>query len=222
MAVTSQASGSETVTPAATRRGIVAFAALALVLVIAAPLWWMGVGRKPPTPLVDAIAVLPFENLSLDAEQEYFSDGMTELLITDLSKVGALRVISSGSVMQYKSRPKPIAEIARELSVNALVQGSVLRAGDRVRITVELINPADGRLLWSERYERELRDVLALQNDIAVAVVSSVRASIAPAEQQQLRRASAIDPRAQEAYLLGRYHTVKKTPDSLKDRKSVV
>ncbi len=164
---------------------------------------------------VEAIAVLPFENLSRDPEQEFFSDGMTDALITDLGKISALRVISRGSVMQYKARPKPPADVARELDVDAIVQGAVLRAGDRVRITAQLIDPSDGRLLWSDRYERDLSDVLALQSEIASAVAGQVRASIAPEESSRLRATRRVDPKAHELYLLGRHHTYRMNREGL-------
>ena len=205
-----------TALPSAKSRPLVVIAAAALVLAViggALLLRWRGGAHLPA---VNAIAVLPFDNLSRAADQEYFSDGMTDLLITELSKVGALRVTSRGSVLQYRSRPKATADIARELGVDALVQGAVLREGDRVRITVSLVNPLDGRLLWSDHYERDVKDVLGLQSDIATVVVRQVRASIAPDEARRMQPAAARDARAQDAYLLGRYHLLRKTPQDLK------
>ena len=112
-----------------------------------------------PNQVISSIAVLPLENLSRDPEQDYFADGMTEELITDLSKVGALRVISRTSIMQYKGVHKPLPQIARELNVDAVVEGSVLRSGDRVRITAQLIHAASDQHLWADSYERDLLSV---------------------------------------------------------------
>jgi TolB-like protein len=116
------------------------------------------------------VAVLPLENLSGDKEQDYFADGMTDQLITVLGKISALRVISRTSTMQYRGAKKPLPEIARELSVDAVVEGTVMRAGDRVRITAQLIQASPERHLWSESYERDLRDVLQLQGEVARAL----------------------------------------------------
>ena len=208
-----------TALPSATARSrpvMVIAAAAVLLAAIGGALLLRSRGSAGKMPAVNAIAVLPFDNLSRATDQEYFSDGMTDLLITELSKVGALRVTSRGSVLQYRSRSKPAADIARELHVDALVQGAVLREGDRVRITVSLVNPVDGRLLWSDRYERDVKDVLGLQSDIATVVVTQVRASIAPDEARRLQPAAPRDARAQDAYLLGRYHLLRKTSQDLK------
>lgn len=175
---------------------------------------WRSRPAGGPTGPVDAIAVLPFANLSGDPDQEFFSDGITEAVITDLGKISALRVIARGSVMQYKTKPKPPAETARELGVDALVNGSVLRVDDRVRITVQLIAPEDGRVLWSDRFEGDTRDILALHADIATAVAQQVRATIGPSEAQQLASPYSPDPKAHELYLLGRYHAYRKNPES--------
>ena len=118
---------------------------------------------RQAAPEIESIAVLPFENLSHDPEQEYFADGMTEELITNLGKISALRVISRTSVMQYKGTRKPLPQIARELNVDAIVEGTVQRSENRVRITANLLHAPTDRHLWAERYERDLRDVLALQ-----------------------------------------------------------
>ncbi len=179
------------------RNAVLSGVALAAAIVVAIIAWrWQGAAIATPT--VNAIAVLPFANLSGDPEQEFFSDGITEAVITDLGKISALRVIARGSVMQYKTRPKPPAEAARELGVDALIGGSVLRAGDRVRITAQLISPRDGRVLWSDHFDRDARDILAIHADIATAVARQVRASIAPAEAQQLASPYAPDPKAHE------------------------
>jgi TolB-like protein/class 3 adenylate cyclase len=121
---------------------------------------------------IRSIAVLPLENLSGDPEQEYFADGMTEALIGDLAKIGSLRVISRTSVMQYKEARKPLPEIARELNVEGIIEGTVMRDGDRVRITAQLIDARDDRHLWADRYDRDLRSILALQSELARAIAT--------------------------------------------------
>ncbi len=160
---------------------------------------------------IDSIAVLPLENLSGDPEQEYFVDGMTEALITELSKIRALRVISRTSVMQYKRARKPLPEIARELNVAAVVEGSAVVAGDRVRITAQLIEAKADRHLWAESHERDLRDILGLQKEIARAIAREIRIAVTAEEQSRLAGARPVDPEAHEAYLRGRYHWNKRT-----------
>jgi TolB-like protein/Tfp pilus assembly protein PilF len=155
-------------------------------------------------PRIESIAVLPLENLSGDKEQEYFADGMTEELITDLGKISALRVISRTSVMRYKKSTKPLPEIARELNVDGIVEGSVLRSGDRVRITAQLIQAKAERHLWAESYERDLRDVLALQGEVARAIAREIQVKLAPQEATRLAKSRAVNPQAYEAYLKGR------------------
>ena len=146
------------------------------------------------TPKIESIAVLPLENLSGDKEQEYFADGMTEALITDLGKIGALRVISRTSVMQYKGTKKPLPQIARELNVDAIVEGTVQRSGNRVRITANLLHAPTDRHLWAETYERDLRDVLALQDEVARAIASEIQIKVTPQEQTRLASARAGRP----------------------------
>jgi len=147
--------------------------------------------------------VLPLENLSKDPEQEYFADGMTDALITDLAKIHALRVISRTSVMPYKGKRRPMPEIAQELKVDAIVEGTVMRSGDRVRITAQLIEAPSDRHLWAETYERDLRDILALQDDVAKAIASEVKITLTPPEETLLSNARPVDPAAHQAYLLG-------------------
>ena len=132
---------------------------------------------------IRSIAVLPLENLSGDPAQEYFADGITEALTTDLGKIGALRVISRTSAMHYKGTRKTLPEIARELNVDAVVEGAVRRSGNRVRITTQLVEAASDRHLWAESYERDLRDVLALQDEVARAVADEIRIKLTPQEQ---------------------------------------
>jgi TolB-like protein/Tfp pilus assembly protein PilF len=157
-------------------------------------------------PRVRSLAVLPLENLSRDPEQEYFAEGLTEALITTLAKIGELRVVSRTSIMQYKRVHKPLREIARELEVDAIVEGTVLRAGDRVRITAQLIDAAKETHLWAESYERDLRDVLALQSEAAQAIAREIQVKLTPQEQAHMARVRRVDPEAYEAYLKGRYH----------------
>ncbi len=168
---------------------------------------WLG-----GTPRIESLAVLPLENLSGDSTQDYFADGMTEVLSTDLARLGALRrVTARGSVNPYKGTSKPPADIARELNVDALVTGSVLRSGGRVSITAQLLDPATGVQLWTNRYERDLQDVLVLRNEIVSAIVREIDAQLSPGEQQRLASARSVNPEAFEAYLKGRFHWYKQT-----------
>lgn len=155
---------------------------------------------------IRSLAVLPLENLSGDPEQEYFVDGMTEALITELGKISALRVISRQSVMQYKGTDKSVPEIARELNVAALVEGSVLRDGDRVRVAAQLVGAVPERHLWADSFERDWTNVLALQREVARAIASQIRITLTPEEEARLARARPVNPEAYEAYLKGRYH----------------
>jgi TolB-like protein/Tfp pilus assembly protein PilF len=159
----------------------------------------------PTRPGIESIAVLPLENLSRDPEQEYFADGMTEALIADLARIGALRVISRTSAMRFKGVRRPLPEIARELGVDAIVEGSVLRAGDRVRITAQLIDAATDRHLWAGRYERDLSDVLAIQSEVAQAVAREIQVQLTQQERAHLDARRRVDPEAHEAYLKGRF-----------------
>lgn len=165
---------------------------------------------------VTSIAVLPLENLSGDPAQEYFSDGMTEELIACLAQVRALRIISRTSVMRYKGQSKAIPDIARELNVDAVVEGSVRRAGDRVRITVQLIDAASERHLWGKSYERAVTEVLALQGEVATAIVEEIQVSVTPQEETRMRDARAVQPEAYEACLEGRYLIEQRTEGALR------
>ena len=168
-------------------------------------------GACPPRSL----AVLPLENLSRDPEQEYFAEGLTEALITTLAKIGELRVISRTSATQYKGVHKPLREIARELEVDAIVEGTVLRVGRRVRITAQLIDAPKETHLWAESYERDLRDVLTLQSEVAKAIAREVRVKLAPQEQAHLAQPHPVDPEAYEAHLKGRYHWNRRSGEAL-------
>jgi len=183
--------------------------ATAVAVLLAALAWW-GAGRlwqrlsgRPIPGRIESMAVLPLANFSGDPAQEYFADGMTEALISDLARIGALRVISRTSVMQFKGTRKALPDIARELKVDAVVEGSVLRAGNRVRITAQLIETATDRHIWAENYERDLTDVLALQGEVARAIADQIRVRLTPGEHARLAKAHAVTPEAYEYYLRG-------------------
>ena len=165
---------------------------------------------------IASLAVLPLQNLSKDPEQEYFSDGMTDELITKLARIGALRVISRTSVMSYKGTKKPLTAVARELGVDAVIEGSVLRSGDKVRITAQLIHGATDRHLWAESYQRDLRDVLSMQSEVARAIAGEIAAKLTPQEEKRLAAARPVTPEAHELYLKGRYELNKQTEASLR------
>ena len=163
---------------------------------------------------IRSIAVLPLVNLSGDSEQEYFADGMTDQLTTDLGKIGALRVISRTSVMQYKGTKKPLTEIGRELGVDAVVEGTVARAGNHIRITTNLVQTSPEKHLWAESYESELGDVLSLQNELAESIAAVVRIKLTAQEQQRLGGGTrSVNPEAYEDYLRGQYFFNKFTPE---------
>jgi TolB-like protein/Tfp pilus assembly protein PilF len=164
---------------------------------------------------IQSLAVLPLENLSQDPEQEYFADGITDELITELAKIGALRVISRTSVQQFKRVRKPLREIARRLNVDAVVEGTILRWGNRVRITAQLIDARREEHLWAESYERDLDDVLRLQAEVAQAISGQIHSTLKAEEQGRLRPARRIDPAAHECYLRGRYFWNKRTEEDL-------
>ena len=165
-----------------------------------------GLGRVDPGS-IESIAVLPLENLSGDAEEEYFSDGLTDELIGEIARIGSLRVISRTSIMQYKKGPrKSLRAIAQELDVDAIVEGTVVRSQGKVRITAQLIRARDDRHLWSEKYERELTDVLALQAEVAHAIVMQIKAKLTPLSPAAMAyRERPVNPEAHEAFLRGDY-----------------
>ena len=189
---------------------------VALLLSVAYLAAWKLHFWNPPPPVIRSLAVLPMESLSSDPSQDYFADGMTDELISDLGQIGALRVISRTSVMAYKHARKPLPEIARELNVDALVEGTVLRSGDQVRITAQLIEAASDKHLWSRSYEGELRDTLALQNQVARAIADQIQIKLNPQEQAELKSVKVVNPQAYQSYLKGRYFWNKRTADSLK------
>jgi TolB-like protein/DNA-binding winged helix-turn-helix (wHTH) protein/Tfp pilus assembly protein PilF len=186
----------------------------ALALAIAL-LWFVDPwGRSLPE--IRSLAVLPLENLSGDGSQDYFADGMTEELITDLGQISALRVISRTSVMTYKKSRKPLTDITRELKVDAVVEGSVLRSGDRVRITAQLIQAPLDKHIWAKSYEGDLRDTLALQSSVARDIAEQIRATLDRRERATLEKSQPVKPEAYEAYLKGRYFWNKRTSEGLK------
>lgn len=173
--------------------------------------WPFGSGR----PHITRLAVLPLTNLSNDAEQEYFADGMTELLISELTQISSLRVISRMSVMQFKGAKKPLPEIAKQLGVNAVVTASVMKSGGRVRITAELVDGSTDQHLWARNYDRELSDVLTMQGEVARNIADEVHAHLTPQEAGRLSRSRKIVPAALDAYLIGRYYWDRFTQESL-------
>ena len=183
----------------------VAVAAVALLLLLGAIGYWSSQRRSLLRPQFKTIAVLPLQNYSGDPQQEYFVDGMTDSVIADLGKIKDLRVISRTSVTPYKNSRKSMREIASDLHADAVIEGSVARSADRVRITVQLIDAARDQHLWSESYEREMKDIFALQSQVAQAIAEQVHAVVTPEEQGHLSRSHVIDPDVYELYLKGRH-----------------
>jgi TolB-like protein/DNA-binding winged helix-turn-helix (wHTH) protein/Tfp pilus assembly protein PilF len=194
----------------ATRKWKLGLSALGMVLVICGAANVGGIrdrllGRSALPP-IRSLAVLPLQNLSGDPSQDYFADGMTEELITQLSRLSSLRVISRTSVMRYKNASRPLPDIARELGVEGIIEGSVLRSADRVRITAQLIYAPQDKNIWAQSYERDLHDVLALQSTVASTIANAIQLQMTPSEQAQLRISRPVNLAAHEAYLQGQYH----------------
>jgi TolB-like protein/Tfp pilus assembly protein PilF len=185
-----------------TRRRLWAAPMVGALIVAALGAWWLSRPAADAGP-IRFIAVLPLENLSGDPEQEYFADGMTEALIGDLAKLGSLSVISRTSVMRYKHTDRSLPDIAQELGVDAVIEGTVMRADERVRITVQLIDARSDTHLWADRYDRELRDVFALHSDVARAVAEQIRLELTSEERAALSASRSVDPRAYDAYVRG-------------------
>jgi TolB-like protein/DNA-binding winged helix-turn-helix (wHTH) protein/Tfp pilus assembly protein PilF len=195
-----------------TRTGL--WVGLALLLVALAGLaFWKMRYRSPAR--IESLAVLPLENLSGDASEDYFADGMTDELITDLAQIHALRVISRTSVVMFKGAHKSLPEIANDLHVDAIVEGSVVRAGNRVRITAQLIRASTDEHLWANNYAGDMRDSIALQNTVARDIAEQIRIELTPQERGQLQSAKTVDPQAYEDYLRGRYFWNQRTADGL-------
>jgi TolB-like protein len=172
--------------------------------------------RPKPAARIQSLVVLPLENLSRDPEQDYFADGMTEELTTDLAKISALSVISRTSAVHYKGTAKTLPQIAQELGVDAVIIGTVRRSGNRVRVSAQLVEARTDRHLWAESYERDLRDVLALQGEMAGAIAEHIRVKLTPQEHASLASVPAINPEAYEAYLKGAYFWDKLTEEGIK------
>jgi TolB-like protein/DNA-binding winged helix-turn-helix (wHTH) protein/Tfp pilus assembly protein PilF len=190
--------------------------ALGLLLLVG----WAVTRRRlhlPPaaSPPIRSIAVLPLENLTGDSGQEYFADGMTDALITSLAQVGSLRVISRTSSMHYRDSRKALPEIAKELGVDAVVEGSVARSGNRVRIDAQLIQAPADRHLWAKSYERDVQDVLALQGELARTIASEVQIQLTAKEQARLGGTLSVNPEAYEAYLKGRFFWNKRNKEAI-------
>lgn len=199
------------------RRTLIVVGVVAIVL-FAVAVTWRYLTTQTGTSNVrqsTSVVVLPLENLSGDQEQDYFADGMTDDLIANLAKIRSLRVISRSTAMAYKHTHKPLSEIARELHVDAVVEGTVLRAGDRVRITAELVQVSTDRHLWAETYESQMGDVLALQNRVSSAIVSEIRVNLSPQDRARLARNPAVAPEAYENYLKGRFYWNRRTDENL-------
>lgn len=160
--------------------------------------------------------MLPLDDLSGEPDQEYFADGMTEQLIADLATIGGLRVTSRTSVMNYKRASKPVPTIAKELNVDALIEGAIVRAGGRVRITAKFIHGASGTVLWGQSFERDLQDVLVLQREVARAIASKVDVTLTPQEQARLETVRIVDPEVHRNVLLGQHHMAKATEEGLR------
>ena len=202
------------------RSAMLASAAVLALLVITALAWklieikWRG-SQAVSAASIHSLAVLPLENLTGDPKQDYFADGMGDSLTTELSQIKKLRVISRSSVMQYKGKNESPAQIAQELGVDALVEGSVLRSGDRVRISAALVQPQTGQNLWAKNYERPTTDILALQSDVARDIVTQIQIQLTQPEQERLVKTRSVIPEAYDAYLQGRSEASKRTGESL-------
>jgi TolB-like protein/DNA-binding winged helix-turn-helix (wHTH) protein/cytochrome c-type biogenesis protein CcmH/NrfG len=192
-------------------------AAVCLLAGLGYRVWHGSRTGKKATPAKSVLAVLPFDNLSRDPDQEFFSDGLTEEMIAQLGKLNPrrLNVIARGSVARYKGSSLAAKQIGRELGADYLVQGSVRRASDRIRITVQLINVRDQTDLWTESYDRELKDILALQDSAARTIADQIRITLTSEQQMRFARPRTVDPEAYEAYLKGRYYWNKRTAEAM-------
>ena len=196
------------------RLAAAAVAALAVAAAVVAAVVFQGSESRESTR-IDSIAVLPLANLSSDPEQEYFSDGMTDALISQLAGIRSLRVISRQSVMQYKDNATPMPQLARELNVSGVIEGTVQKSADRVRISIQLIHAPTDRHLWAAEYARPLDDVIALQSEIARTVAREVAATVTAEDTARLAHNDAIDPEAYDLYLRGRFFWAKRTEEAL-------
>jgi eukaryotic-like serine/threonine-protein kinase len=186
------------------------------IVILVAAMFVVSRFRSSARPRLESVAVLPLDNLSHDPGQDYFADGMTDELITTLAKTGIPRVISRTSVRQYKNSTKPLVQIARELNVDAVLEGAILRSGSRVRITAELIQATTERHLWANEYEGDLKDVLKLESEVAQAIAREINVNIAPETEKKLNAPQQVNPEAYESYLKGRYFWNQVTEEGLK------
>jgi TolB-like protein/DNA-binding winged helix-turn-helix (wHTH) protein len=192
------------------RAGVFALAAVLLVALVASSgkiQRWLSAASSSSS--IHSIAVLPLQNLSGDARQEYFSDGMTDALITDLAQIGSVKVISRTSSMQYKQTRKSLPEIARELNVDGIIEGTVQRSGDRVRITAQLIHGPSDKHLWANSYERDMRDTFALERDVTEEIARQVRTRLRTPSNAPLAQPLPVNPKALDAYLQGNYYLTR-------------
>jgi TolB-like protein/DNA-binding winged helix-turn-helix (wHTH) protein/Tfp pilus assembly protein PilF len=208
--------------PKLNRVTIATFVLIPVVIACAATIVWNYRHQGPSTRLggrPTSLAVLPLHNLSADPEQEYFSDGMTDELITDLAKMSGIRIISHTSVERYKKSTTPVPEIARELGVDAVVEGTVTRSGNRIRITAQLIDARTDTHLWAESYERDLPDTLSLQDALARDIAQEIGGKVLPKRETDGKTQGGISPGALESYLRGRYLWNRRDPDSIERAK---
>ena len=205
-------------------RALPAILIIGLVLALAAALTYLALPRLRSHQLAahpHALAVLPLQNLSKDAGQDYFVDGFTEELVTDIAQIRSLRVISRTSTMVYKGTKKPLPEIARELHVDLILEGSVIRDGNRVRVTAQLINAPTDTHLWAQTYESAINDILDIQSQISRSIADDVRLDLSPEEKQRLASVPTVDPEAHDLYLKASYQFAQQTPDSLRQSLSL-
>jgi TolB-like protein len=183
---------------------------------LAALVWW-SIQRPVANPgRIASVAVLPLDHMSGIPDEEYFTEGMHEAVISELGKVATLRVISRTTMLRYRGTEKSVPEIARELDVDAVVEGSVLRIGDQVRITAQLIRASSDEHMWADSYERNMRDVLELQAEVANAIANQIEGQLTPPQVARRGPERAVDPEAYEAYLKGRHLMRLATPDNRK------
>ncbi|HYA25196.1 MAG TPA: protein kinase [Terriglobales bacterium] len=179
--------------------------------------FWPSRSSSPPSRAIRSIVVLPFQNVSGDPSQDYFVEGMTDELTTELANIGALQVVSRTSAMRYKAATKTLPQIAQELKVDGVIEGSVLRSGGTVRVTTQLVEAKSDKQLWARSYTRELKDVVLLQSELAHDIAEEIRITVTPQEQQRLATTRTVDPQAYEAYLKGRFYWNKETPEHLRE-----
>ena len=197
------------------RRKVLLAGVAALAVVSVALVLYRGSSKGAKQPPIRSLAVLPLKNLSGDPTQEYLADGMTEALISRLAGIHNLRVIPRTSISRFKDTPLSVPAIASALGVDAIVEGSVVREGDRIRVYAQLIRATNDEYFWSEAYDRELRDVLSLQSDVAQSIARRVEVTVTGEEHARLSSARTVDPEAYEAYLKGRYYWNKRTADGM-------